>query len=205
MLIVTPCHKITETCLWNLQSEKIARWETAGTWTIFRMFWVEERIGIWSRKVVNVGECNSLWLVLRWRKEIDQIIRKRGDTVSKQSGFCSHGKREDWPKTDPSASYLFLIMCSWEAPLARREIWRTWGTFNSQILSLSNICWLLLKRAGCQKELSLDNSLILTVGSLCVVRHPSWEESEELDSGLKPLNHFGVVFTTVLFLFLIPH
>lgn len=34
---------------------------------------------------------------------------------------------------------------------------------------------------------------------MCVVRHPSWEESEELDGGPKPLHHFGVVFTTVLF------
>lgn len=76
------------------ESAKTARWETAGMWTIFRMFRVGERIGVCLRKVMAVGGCIfHCGFYVRWRKEIiDQIIIKRGDGVSRV-GFVHMGQR----------------------------------------------------------------------------------------------------------------
>lgn len=60
-----------------------------------------------------------------------------------------------------------------------------------KITSLLNMCWLLLTVADCQKELSLDNILVLTIESMWAVRHLTREESVKMDSGLKPLKHLG--------------
>lgn len=55
--------------------------------------------------------------------------------------------------------------------------------------------------ADCQKELSLDNILVL-IESMWVVRKKSidrsgeeWEELDELDSGLEPLTDFRAQYS----------
>lgn len=66
------------------------------------------------------------------------------------------------------------------------------------------MCWLLLTVADCQKELSLDNILVLTIESMWAVRHLTREESVKMDSGLKPLKHLGAQSSHVFSFFFNP-
>lgn len=157
--IVPPHNKTTETRLWSLHSAKTAQWETAGARTIFRIFTIEEKIVVWTKKVIHVCGLFSFISVLDEERRLlitlqeKEVIRvSRGWTLLTWEYRENH-KRYLGPVASPDPVF-------WKASKVR-ETWRTW-VISALVLKCENSQIILfLKKVQCQIEFIFGDYFII--------------------------------------------